>query len=69
MNRNRLDIDYKIIDQLDDISTKIDECIYICDWDRKKELEKMYFNIYDQLDFIHQDYIEQRKEENRKWLY
>lgn len=63
MNRNRLDIDYKIIDQLDDIITEIDECIRTSNWDRRKELGKMYFDIYDQLDFIHKDYIEQRKEQ------
>ena len=61
MGTNRLDIDYKIINKLDDISAKISECTRTCNWDRKKELEKMYFEIYDQLDFIHQDYIEQRK--------
>ena len=61
MDTNRLDIDYKIISKLDDISTKIDECIYIGDWGHKKELEKKYFEIYDYLDIVHQEYIEQRK--------
>lgn len=41
MNTNRLDIDYKIISKLDDISTKIDECIYIdVIGDVKKNLKK-----------------------------
>lgn len=35
--------------------------IYRCDWGRKKELEKMYFEIYDKLDVVHREYIEQRK--------
>ena len=61
METNRLDIDYKIIDRLNYIVDCINECIYRSEWDRKNELEKMYFNIYDQLDFTHKEYIETRK--------
>ena len=61
MSANRLDIDDKIINKLDDIGKSIDECIYKSDWTRKEELEKAYFEIYDQLDVIHKEYIETRK--------
>ena len=61
MSTNRLDIDYKVINKLDDIIKSIDECIYKSDWKRKEELDKMYFEIYDQLDIIHKEYIETRK--------
>ena len=61
MSTDRLDIDYQIIDKLNNITKDIDTCICKGDWERKKELEKIYFEIYDQLDIIHQEYIEQRK--------
>ena len=61
MSTNRLDIDYKIIDRLNYIVDCINECIDTCEWKHKEELEKMYFNIYDQLDFTHKEYIETRK--------
>lgn len=64
MSTNRLDIDYKIINKLDDIGKSIDECIYKSNWDLKEKFEKAYFNIYDQLDITHKDYIETRKEQN-----
>ena len=65
MNRNRLDIDYKIIDELEKIGNEAIECIRICDWKRKEELDKLYFEIYDNLDVIHQDYIEEMKRRNK----
>ena len=65
MNRNRLDIDYKIIDELEKIANEAIECIRICDWERKEELDKLYFEIYDNLDVIHQDYIEEMKRRNK----
>lgn len=61
MKTNRLDINYKTIDRLNDIENSINECIYRSEWTRKNELEKMYFNIYDNLDITHKEYIETRK--------
>ena len=62
MNINRLNIDYEIIKKLDSIVEEIDICIHKCDWGRKKELDKLYFEIYDQLDVAHKEYIEQKKD-------
>lgn len=60
---NRLDIDYKIIHQLEDLVYKVDACIKRKDWKMKEELEKEYFRIYDSLNKVHKDYIEQRKQQ------
>ena len=61
MENNRLDIDYNVINKLESITKEIGDCILESNWKRKAKLESLYFEIYDQWDYTHQQYIEDRK--------